>query len=72
MPLATCRAGQQEANAALALAMLLRLKEFAVRAYGLQPDRVCAFATATAEKKRLVRGLLCLGIATCWPTNWRL
>lgn len=39
----------------MALAMLLRLKEFAVRAYGLQPDRVRAFATATAEKKRLVR-----------------
>ena len=37
--------------------MLLRLKEFAVRTYGLQPDRVRAFATATAEKKRLVRGL---------------
>ena len=35
--------------------MLLRLKEFAIRAYGLQPDRVRAFATATAEKKRLVR-----------------
>ena len=34
--------------------MLLRLKDFAIRAYGLQPDRVRAFATATAEKKRLV------------------
>jgi hypothetical protein len=64
-----CRAGQQEANAALALAMLLRLKEFAVRAYGLQPDRVSAFATATAEKKRLVRGLFYSGSVLCWPTN---
>ena len=52
-------AGQKEANAALALAMLLRLKEYAVRAYGLQPDRVRAFLTATAEKRRLVRATAC-------------
>ena len=52
-------AGQKEANAALALAMLLRLKEYAVRAYGLQPDRVRAFLTATAEKRRLVCATAC-------------
>ena len=62
-----CRSGQREPNAALALAMLLRLKEFAVRAYGLQPDRVRAFATATAEKKRLV----CQHAARLVHGGWR-
>ena len=38
----------------MALCSLLLLKEFLVRGYSLLPDRMRSFASATAEKRKLV------------------
>ena len=41
----------------MSLCMLLLLKEYIVRCYGLTPERITAFASATAEKRKQVRAL---------------